>query len=114
MDRTSSFRRIVAKRIRHLARVRDLAAEGFEFIPNPALVVRRMDVVRYVATRLGVVAGNRLCADVRAAVASLGWEAVDTGGYAFFRNVKPRNMSTDEALATSREERRKARYGQAK
>lgn len=111
MATQGGFRRIVARRLVYLTRVREIAQEAFHTMPEPSYCVRRMEVVNYVATRLRRPAGARLCADVRAAVAGLGWGAVDACGRAYFSNVKPKNVSDDKALKASREDKRRAKYG---
>lgn len=108
------FQLIVAKRITHLARIRDIAAEGFERADDPHICVRRLDVVNYVAERLGRIPGPRLFIDVQTAVALLGWQCASVGNRRYFRQVKAKGVSADVALKATRDDKRRARHGPQK
>lgn len=87
--------------------IRALANEAFVVTRDPRHIVRRDDVVRHVAERMGVRLNTEFRIRVRVAMVSGGWIAGENTGKAVFVGVRHRNQTDEQALATSAELRRK-------
>lgn len=104
---------IIGKRIRHIARIQEIVATGFERTDNPRCFVRRMEVAGFVASQIGQTLGKRLCIDILAAVEPMGYESIWLGGRGYYRHVKRKGMSDEEAMQISREDIRRSVHGPA-
>lgn len=111
MKLVERLHRIVVTRIKHLSRIQEIAAEGFEKAGSPRHFVRRMEVVGWVGDRMNKTPSVKFSIDVRLAVEALGWQPVNIAGRAYYRGIKPKALSHDEALKRSREDIERGRYG---
>ncbi len=107
MNAAARISRLVAQRILYLSKVRDFASEGFELAPDARYVVRRSEVVGYVAKRMGVDPSPALYQALLAASKSLGWEPTKAWNRSLYRRVKARGMDDATALELSIGLRRK-------
>lgn len=112
MNAAARISRLVSRRIQYLARVQELAAEGFELAPSARYVVRRADVAGYVARGLGIDASPALYQALLAATKALGWEPTKSHNRSLYRRVKVRGMSDERALELSQQLRRRPGSGE--
>ena len=96
--------RTIKARMDRMQRLVEIAEIGYEHSGSAACFVRRLEVARFVADRIGENVSTRLQQELIAALKRAGWRAYKLDNRALWRGIKPIDVPEDQAIRASEAE----------